>query len=1539
MTTTLAEDMSLLNGAQDLRAEAERLNQVARDLTAELDLQILIQKVTDAGTELTSASFGAFFHNAVNQDGEAYRLFALSGAPRESFEKLGLPRNTPLFGPTFRGEGPVRIDDVTEDPRFGRNPPHSGMPAGHLPVRSYLAVPVVSRMGHVLGGLFFGHPQPGVFSERNERYALAIAALAAIAIDNATLYEQAKRELQERQQIETALRESEHRLRVALEAGRMGTWDWQIARGLVEWSAGLEEIHGRDPGTFKGTLEDVFANVHPEDRDRLLIALQDSAAGGSDFQIVYRITDGDGRTRWLESRGMLIRNHAGVPERMTGVCMDVTQRMLSEKALHETEQRFVKFMQHLPGLAWIKDAKGRYLFVNDATERAFQRSRDEILGKSDGEMFPEDIAAEFYANDRKAIASSSGVEAIERLDQADGRHYSIVSKFAMPGSGNGQPLIGGMAIDITARIHAEDALRESEERFRTVATNSPAAIYIKDLEGRYVFANPLACASLGRTDGVVGLTDHELLPAEVADSLRRTDLEVIESGRPVESEEVVRRGEYRRDFLSIRSPMRNANGRIVGVCGVAVDITDRKRADQAQASLAAIVESSDDAIIGKALDGTIRTWNAGAERLLGYKAREVIGQSVFLLIPGNLHDQEREILADLTAGRRIQSFQTTRVAKGGRPVDVSLTISPVRDPQGRIVGVSSVARDVTAQKLAESAMRDSESRYRHLVESLPAAVYTCDAEGRVTLFNEAAVDLWGRKPSIGDEWWCGSSRILRPDGSSLPLEECPMAITLREGRPVRGVEIVIERPDGTRRNVLPHPEPIRDGAGRVVGAINMLVDITQSKKAEADLAAIKDDLALQVKALTRLHELAIRMAGTPDLQPALKEVLLALVELHGAASGLITLESSAAGRLEEGAHVGLDEATIKSLSSALQTALGGNHNRFFDEKARVVIDDAEASSNQALRELRDATRAAGFRAVHCTPIKTRAGDTLGELVVFFKDRCQPTERERQLADLCARHAGDAIESSRAQQALRESELRFRHMANNAPVLIWINGVNGCEFVNREYLRFVGGTEEQVKGMGWREFLHPDDAEAYMAAYTSAFDRLAPFEAQTRFRRADGEYRWIRSSGVPRLTPDGTSFGYVGCSVDITDIKRSEEALKSAKEMAETANQSKDRFIAMLSHELRTPLTPVLMAAAAMEMNPALPESVRDDATMIQDNIRLETKLIDDLLDHSRIVAGKLRLEPAWVNVNEAVRHVCSICMPQLKEKSIRLNFRLEEALEPIQADQARMQQVLWNVLKNAAKFTPDGGAVEVRTGRSASGHLRIEIQDSGVGIAAPALSRIFNAFEQADSDNPHQFGGLGLGLAISRAIMDLHGGTIRAESQGLGRGATFVIEFPRNAPAGEQNSPRPAMSPDVPATPLRLLLVEDHADTARLLSRILGSMGYTVVAARTAAHALELAASQHFDLIISDVGLPDESGYEMMKRITTLRPIKGIAISGFGMEEDIRLSREAGFVEHIIKPVDIAQLQAAIRRVAETDSVVCNDRNESSDYSAGPRPR
>jgi signal transduction histidine kinase/ActR/RegA family two-component response regulator/HAMP domain-containing protein len=376
--------------------------------------------------------------------------------------------------------------------------------------------------------------------------------------------------------------------------------------------------------------------------------------------------------------------------------------------------------------------------------------------------------------------------------------------------------------------------------------------------------------------------------------------------------------------------------------------------------------------------------------------------------------------------------------------------------------------------------------------------------------------------------------------------------------------------------------------------------------------------------------------------------------------------------------------------------------------------------------------------------------------------------------------------------------------------------------------------------------------------------------------------------------------------------------QAARAEAEAANQAKDRFLAMLSHELRTPLSPILFASSILSEDPNVPADIREQLNLIARNVRLEARLIDDLLDVTRVSQGKLSLTFETASAHQLLDSALGICSNEISAKNLKIEVELEAVGQRIRADVARVQQVFWNLIKNAVKFTPPGGRIKLRSSNPQSDWFRLEVIDNGVGIAADVLPRIFDSFQQGDRAG---FGGLGLGLTISKAIVELHEGRIFASSAGTNQGATFVVELP-NLVSSDLTSSKTEILPSsidaaqAVASHPRILLVEDHIDSVCPIQSFLQASGCQVTTAESVEAALQAAAHEDFDLLVSDIGLPDGSGQDLIQRLReTGHNLPAIALSGFGMQQDIERSRAAGFQVHLVKPVSAQQFQTTIDHV------------------------
>lgn len=662
------------------------------------------------------------------------------------------------------------------------------------------------------------------------------------------------------------------------------------------------------------------------------------------------------------------------------------------------------------------------------------------------------------------------------------------------------------------------------------------------------------------------------------------------------------------------------------------------------ALLAAIVASSDDAIVSKTLEGRILSWNAGAERIFGYTAAEAIGQPITMIIPPEHHAEERRILDQVRQGNRVDHFDTIRVTKDGRRIAISLTVSPVRDSRGVIIGASKVARDISERKRAEQILLESERR-----------------------------------------------------------------------------------------------------------------------------------LAAEAAALARLNELSTRLWRTRNLSEGLDEILTAVVELLGAEKGNIQL-------------LGPESPLSREVSAA---------DDFLCAKAlrsgqRIIIEDIETDA--AYAPYRAAARAAGYRSLVSTPLLSADGEPVGLVATYFRSIHRPSEQELRRFDLYLRQANDFIERCKLEQVLRQNEAALRD-----------------------------------------------------------------------------------------------------------------------------ADRRKDEFLALLAHELRNPLAPIRYTLAANKKSGRTPEQRTEAEEVIERQVAHMSRLLDDLLDVSRVTRSRLELKKSPTELTAVVSSAIETARPMLEAKHHTLSVDLPTHAVRFEADLVRLAQVLSNLLINAAKYTDPGGQIRLRAVQEGN-DLLIAVGDNGIGIAADMMPRLFTIFSQAKDVLGRAEGGLGIGLSLVRGLVTLHGGSVEARSDGPGKGSEFIVRLPIGAPAAATQIEAPAESavPEGSAggVGLKILVVDDNRDAADSCATLLELCGHHVQTAYTGRNALELAETFRPHALLLDIGLPDFDGYQLARKIRAApwgNSVVLIALTGWGQEQDRRRAFDAGFDHHLTKPIAPETVESLLR--------------------------
>jgi len=745
-----------------------------------------------------------------------------------------------------------------------------------------------------------------------------------------------------------------------------------------------------------------------------------------------------------------------------------------------------------------------------------------------------------------------------------------------------------------------------------------------------------------------------------------------------------------------------------------------------------------------------------------------------------------------------------------------------------------------------------------LLGALPVAIYTTDVAGRVTYFNPAAVELAGRTPELGTDRWCVNWQLYRADGTPITHAECPMAVSLREGRPVRGVELIVERPDGTRIACMPYPTPLRRPDGTIVGGLNLLVDISDRRRAEEDLRDIEQRFA------QFMHNLP----------------------------GLAWIKD------RHGRYVYANDAAERAFATPPGDLLGRTDREIFPPStaAEFEANDLRVLESdcgiQTIETLEHDDGAVHHSIVSKFPIQGRDGTTT----------------------LVGGVAFDVTELKQTEQALRRSEAWFRTLAEASPALIWrLDPAGDFTYVNPPYLEYFGRHEDELLDRGWFPLLHPEDASAYMAAVNTAQRDRGRLQAAVRVRHRNGDWRWIESYALPLFSDDGEYLGHIGTSLDITERKQVEKALSEA-------DSRKDEFLAMLAHELRGPLAPIRNSIEIMRQM-AVP-ATGDVVQTLDRQVSHLVRLVDDLLDVSRISRGRIELRRERLDIRTIVEHAVEAVRPLCRDFDQSLTVDLPAQPAFVDGDPARLAQVLGNLLSNSSKFTNRGGRISIGVDDASSAppaSVVVRVRDTGIGIAPEQIARIFDLFMQVDTSLERVSGGLGIGLTLVRSLVAMHGGTVEVRSDGVGQGSEFIVRLPR---IDAQPISKRRKSDAVPARVLarRILVVDDNRDSADSLCRLLRLGGHEAVAAYDGLEAVESAASFLPDIILLDIGLPKLNGFEAARRIRQRQadacPVL-VALTGWGQDSDRRASREAGFDAHLVKPVDDATLNRLLAEFLE----------------------
>jgi PAS domain S-box-containing protein len=1101
-----------------------------------------------------------------------------------------------------------------------------------------------------------------------------------------------------------------------------------------------------------------------------------------------------------------------------------------------------------------------------------------------------------------------------RFLRADGSYAWVLDRGRVEKDSTGRVvrMVGALRDESQQRQNVEK-LSASEARYRALVEASSFGVWRMDPQGRFIEPSNEVCDMIGITPEEALTRDWRLsIHPDDIDRVEREWTHALQTGKPHACEQrlKLKDGTYRWNLIRAVA-VRDSSGNIVEWVGSHQDIHQRKLDQEAlersEARYRALAEATSAAIWTARPDGSVAQPQERLARMTGLSLEGTLDWGWLDAIHPD--DRERTLAASVAIregnAQAIDPAWSYHVEHRVRQADgqyrwFSARAAAVRDAEGRLVEIVGATQDIHERKRVEEALRRSVVMQQLVMQSAHAAVCLTGPNGEMEEPSEGLELLTGLR--FEQYKGFGWQQAYHPDDldhinrifadASARLEPCEWEHRWR-------------MKDGSWRWFLERVVPMKDDAGRLTGWGSVHVDID-------DLRRAQDELQRRERLLRSMAEAMPQAVWTTR---GADEPLEYANRQWQAWTGMSPEEFNA---LPPGGWCHPED-----LEQFRQTwAEGARGVGVFSVEFRHLrrIDSGHTEYRLARLDI--------------MPVRSQRESNPP---VSPGQPARPTSP----ADWFVGTLTDVAEQRRVERMLRERaeaaqlQRRWLEMVFDAlPVPVLLADADSGELMiatreARRLVRQLCDSDDPRELVRIARVLLPDGSEVPP-------DQLPMNRVMRGERLAGAELSYVTPRGRLTVLVDGelltAAHGHprtaVVCYRDISGLKAIEAELRSASE-------AKDRFVAVLSHELRTPLTPVLTTAQMFETDISLSTEFRDAMSMVRRNVELEIRLIDDLLDLTRISRGKLRMDLRPVNLagpGGVLDNVLTICHPDIRAKGLQVTLDLPPSPLTVLGDAARLHQVFWNLMKNAIKFTSEGGKVDLRAtvyppsptlSQSASagpGEVVIHLKDDGIGIPADLLPRVFDAFMQGDHD-PRRFGGLGLGLAIAKALVELHGGTLEARSEGAARGAVFEVRLPLGKPPETPANPSVSPPGSHSTAGLRILLVEDHADTARVMQRLLRHLGHqptavsTVAGALAALRAAASAASSagRFDLMISDIGLPDGSGYDLMRQSAGFRP-PAIALSGFGMDEDLSRSREVGFAEHLTKPIDAALLERTLRQ-------------------------
>jgi PAS domain S-box-containing protein len=1295
-------------------------------------------------------------------------------------------------------------------------------------------------------------------------------------------------DITERNQDAAALKASQQRYQELAEAMPQIVWTADATGTVNYWNQRWYEYTGFSEAESMGVIG--MNAVHPDDRDRTLEQWSQALANGELFENEYQIRRWDGVYHWFISRAVPTRDSQNHITGWIGTITNIDDLKHSQALLRQREQQLQRQLaeieviyQSAPIGLNVLDTDLRFVRINQRLAEINGFPVEAHIGRTIREVLP-DLAGAAEQLLRPVLETGEpllNVEIHGETPAQPGRQRTWLEHFIPLKHGDRVIGISTVCEEITERVQVEAALRQSEERFRNLADNAPMMVWVTDTSGYCTYLSKSWCEFTGQTEATgLGFGWLTAVHPDDREFSKGIFIKAIEQHEAFRLEYRLRRqdGEYRW-VIDAASPWFSEEDEFKGYIGSVVEIHDRKQAEEAlrrsEERHRTLFETMNEGFCvvevlfdkhNTPIDYRFLEMNPAFEQQTGLQQAE--GKTARQLLP-DLEQHWFELYGNVALTGEPVRFEHGSEAMN-RWFDVSAF--PIGQPESRKVAI--LFRDISQRKQTERELQESEARFRTLADNMSQLAWMTNEEGSIFWYNQRWFDYTGTTPEQVQGW--GWQVVHHPEHLERVLNKFRHCIatgeTWEDTFPLRGK-------DGQYRWFLSRAIPIRDEQGNVLRWFGTNTDITELRQTEIALQQTTERLNVALKSapLTLFNQdLDLRYIWiyNPTHDYAISEVI-------GQRDADLTSPETAA-RLTQLKQQVLD--TGVGLREEVQVTDKKGQSLYYDLTIDPILDEQNA-----------------IVGVTCAAVDI-------------------SERARLEAD-----------RKRAEEALRQSEDRLRMAIESAELGTWDWNLTTNELAWDDGCKAMFGLPPEAES-SIEEFyrrLHPDDHDRLEQAVNWSCNPASGGNYEVEYRiigRQDGIERWIAAKGQAYFDASGNPRRFIGTVLDITEQKQTEaqreqlfQREQAAREAAERANRIKDEFLAVLSHELRSPLNPILGWSRLLQTRKFDEKRMVEALATIERNAKLQAQLIDDLLDVAKILRGKLSLNITAVNLAFVIEAAIETVRSAAEAKGILLRSALPN-IGQVSGDAARLQQVVWNLLSNAIKFTPENGQVTIQL-EQVGNQAEITVKDTGKGINPAFLPHIFESFRQEDASTTRQYGGLGLGLAIVRQLVEAQGGTVRAESRGEGLGATFTIRLPLlHAVPGLKPADKQPQA-ELSLSGVRILAVDDEPDARELLTVLLTQYGAAVLTVTSAAEVLAALESFQPDVLVSDIGMPNVDGYSLIRQVRALPAHKGgripaIALTAYARETDHQQALKSGYQKHVTKPLEPEQLIQAVSTLA-----------------------